>query len=228
MIPLVYITTHIPVPKSNDWRDNYPMCQYKNWNTEQRIYYKIMLHEIKRDAPYKGDEEIETLATLLVSFSKHIPYYTALIYTESVLPGKWKHRRGKIITIRKPQFWHNFTIRDDGGSPSIGYPKIKLSTIRSVCRMRGERPPRSIWEIDIHKIYWKVKIFDWSATHFDYIVSVFKNEIDAIGAYKYGIKEYKRWKRRRWQSAYPWKYIGDALIKVARYQRLYIEYAINH
>jgi hypothetical protein len=71
------------------------------------------------------------LALQIVRSSKYVPYFAALVHSESV-----KLTHGKWVP------WYNITEMNDAGSPSYGAVKMKLDTIEYVCRLRGEIPPK--------------------------------------------------------------------------------------
>jgi len=204
------------------WKQKHPLLQFQNFSTEQRIYYKIFLKIIKEDCPTMPEDEIDLLATLLVTSSKYIPYFAGIVYTESFLPGRW--RRGKFIP---PQKWHNFSQKDDGGSPSYGRVKIKMNTIRAVCSAIGEKPPKSGREININDPEWQIKLFRWAGWHFDNMVRRYKGDVfRAISVYKFGPRGYKKWKKRNPKQE-PFEVSGIAIQKACEYLQYFANYCLK-
>lgn len=205
------------------WKQQHPILRQSNFTVEQQIYYKLFLKIIREDAPYKTETEVDLLATLLVAYSKHTPYFAGVMYTEGFRTGWWK--KGK--RMRAPQAWCWFSQKNDGGSPSYGLPKIKWVTIKAVCRARKERAPLSPKKMDIHDVEWQIKIIDWAAYHFDGMVKRYKNNpIKAIAAYKYGTGGYRSYKRKNPYTE-PYTVSGEAIVKATEYLKRFSEYTLK-
>lgn len=206
--------------KLPDWKKKHPYLQYSNFNNIQKIYYKIFLKVISDDAPDMSYEEIDLLASLLVTSSKHIPYFAAIVYTESFLPGYWIGKR-----YVPPKRWHNFTILDDGGSPSYGRVKMKFSSIVTICKYLKEPVPNSIKDIDINSIEGEIKLFRLAGKYFDMLTEKY-GRIGAISAYKMGTPKYNQFKNNN-NTLEPYQIIGHTLVKANEYLEYFGIYCIR-
>ena len=192
------------------WKTNNPELN-QSMTKEQKIYYEVFKEEMIKLCPKKTIEEIDLICRCLVFYSKNIPYFAGVLFTESLRP----RRRGRTL------FWHNFTEKNDGGSPSYGVPKMKIGTINAVRYAMKEKTIKAR-HINISDPEWQIKLIKYAGYHFDNMANQQRSVFRGIHVYKFGSWGYKKYKKKH-NYREPYYLSGHAFKKSCEYQKLFIE-----